>query len=88
MVVKPSSELPKVFSPVKMEHIKKYEGAKLPNFYRNLRSRSEEQHKSEPTDLDSGSEDGDDLDSSIVTMRLSMEMMIYLLIMLMWRMRE
>ena len=47
-----------------MEHIRKYEGATLPNLYRNLSSRSEEWHKSEPAELelDGGREDGDDLD--------------------------
>lgn len=58
MAAHQSSEPPKVLSPTKVVHIEK-EGEKLPDFYRNLRGRKEEQHKSAGTDPNSGSEDED-----------------------------
>ena len=39
VVVNPSAELPKVFSPVKVQHVEKKEGETLPDFYKNLRDR-------------------------------------------------
>ena len=65
VVVNPSADLPKVFSPAKIVHIKKKKCEVLLDFYKNLRSSFDEEQKSEQGKNDSGSDDDSD-DSDFV----------------------
>ncbi|KAG2535470.1 hypothetical protein PVAP13_9NG116492, partial [Panicum virgatum] len=65
VVVNPSAELPKVFSPVKVQHVEKKEGETLSDFYKNLRSSLDEEqiYETAAYDIDGNSEDSDFVDS-------------------------
>ena len=63
LVVNPSAELPKVFSPCKVQYVEKNVPQTLPDFYKNLRSSFDDGQNCQATGTNaSGSEDSEDSD--------------------------
>jgi len=66
VVVNPSAELPKVFSPCKGPQVEKNVGERLPDFSKNLRSMFDEQQNCEAAGTENGSGSDDSEDSDFV----------------------